>query len=196
MSATQSFVPSPKLKLKYNFWVVCVFSCILPFVLFGLMPEAGWLYVAIFLAVNAVWLVIALALIPPYYRSIRYELGEEEIIVHKGILTKTVQTVPYRTVTNISLQRGPLDRWLGLGSISVETAGRSQEQGPEIKLSGLADYEGVHQQILAALRRYRARTGAAVGAEQGREVTDEVPALLRQIITELQALREAITEED
>ncbi len=192
----QSFMPSPKLKTKYNFWVLIVFLCILPFILFGLLPEAGWLYVVIFLAANALWMVIALVLIPPYYRSIRYTLGEEEIIVHKGILTKTVQTVPYRTVTNISLHRGPLDRWLGLGSISVETAGRSQEQGPEIKLSGLADYEGVHQQILTALRRYRARTGAAVGAEQAKEATDEVPALLRQIIAELQALREAITEED
>ncbi len=158
--------PSKKLLVKYNLGVGLVFLIfILPFVFLGFIPGLGWTYVWVFLIANVLWLVPTYALLPTYYRSIAYELTAEEIVVRVGIVTKTVKTVPYRTVTNIEVKRGFLDRLLGIGGIAIHTAGYSAQGGPEIRLSGLEDCDGAHSDILAALRRYRAGTGAAMGTQ-------------------------------
>jgi membrane protein YdbS with pleckstrin-like domain len=186
------FRPDPKLKTKYNVYVWLVFvTCFLPFALLALIPEAGWTYLVIFAAANALWLLVAFLLIPPYYRSIEYELGEEEVITRRGILTKRTDTIPYRTITNISVQRGPLDRWLSMGSIAIHTAGFSGQTQAEAKLSGLADCQRVQAALLAALRRYRTGTGVAVGAEEALAPGQETAALLRQIRDDLRAWRQS-----
>ena len=188
-----TFKPSEKLRVKFNLWVGLIFiTCVFPFVFLGFIRGLGWTYVGIFLAANALWLIPTFALIPVYYRSIEYELGDEEVVVRKGIITKAIKTVPYRTVTNIEVRRGLLDRWLGIGGIAVHTAGYSAQAGPEVWLSGLDDYEGVHAEILSALRRYRARTGATVGVEVVPISEEGVPQLLGHILEELKALRRSI----
>jgi len=197
MAVNKAFGPSPKLARKFRVYTWLVFiTCFFPFVFLGFVPELGWTYVLIYLAANAVWIIIAYALIPPYCRSIQYELGEEEVIARRGILTKTVETVPYRTVTNIALKRGPMDRWLGIGGLLIHTAGYSAQTTAEARLIGLEDYEAVHREVLAALRRYRARTGGAVGAEELQPASGDVAELLRQILVELRALRETVGKEN
>ena len=190
MNGSRAFKPSVRLQAKYVLYVWLIFGlCILPFILFGFIPDLGWAYVVLFLIANALWIAPALLLIPLYYRSISYELGDEEVVVRKGILTKTVQTVPYRTVTNVDMKRGILDRSLGLGSLHIHTAGYSAQQtSAEAKLSGLEDYDAVAQELLTALRRYRARTGPSIGAEEMAGTAPE-RALLGRILEELQAVR-------
>ena len=189
--------PSEKLRVKFNLGVGLVFLIfIFPFVFLGFIPGLGWTYVWIFLAANVLWLILAFALIPAYYRSVEYELGDEEVVVRQGIITKTIKTVPYRTVTNIEVKRGLLDRWLGIGGIAVHTAGYSAQGGPEVKLSGLKDYERVHSEIFAALRRFRATTGPSLGLGEVPVSEDEVPQLLGKILEELRALRESLDHRD
>ena len=191
--------PSEKLKTKHTFYVWIIFLLFMfPFVFLGFVPELGWTFVLIYLLANAFWIAIALVLIPPYYRSISYELGDEEIVVRKGIITHTVQTVPYRTVTNLEVKRGPLDRMLGLGGVAVHTAGYSQQSTAEASLVGLDDHDQVAERIYAALRRYRAQVpeGAGAGAEgvagesdiQGS--LDDILATLRSIDASLASGRE------
>ena len=188
-----TFKPSEKLRAKFNLWVGLIFlACIFPFVFLGFIPNLGWTYVWIFLAANALWMIPAFALIPAYYRSIEYELGEEEVVVRKGIITKVIKTVPYRTVTNIEVKRGLFDRWLGIGGIAMHTAGYSQQGGPEARLSGLDDYEEVHTEIFTALRRYRARTEPTAGVEELPTPVDEVPRLLNEILEEIRSLRKSL----
>jgi hypothetical protein len=56
----------------------------------------------------------------------------------------------------------------------------------------LEDYDRVHHELLAALRRYRARTGPAIGAEEQPLAEGNATALLQQILNELQALRQML----
>ncbi|NLG26305.1 MAG: PH domain-containing protein [Chloroflexi bacterium] len=180
--------PSERLTLKYSLWVALIFLIgFAPYALLGLIPEAGWTFVAIYLAANAVWIIVALLLIPPYCRSIRYELGEEEVVVRRGILTRSEDVVPYRMVTNVTLKRGPLDRWLGLGTLRIHTAGFSQQATAECVLAGLDNYEQVREALMAAVRRQR---GAAMQAPETRPLGhDDVPELLHGILDEVRALR-------
>ena len=189
MNANRSFKPHPKFQTKMVLWILSVLVfLIMPWVFLGFAPGLGWLYVLIFLLVNAAWVAVALLLVMPYYRSINFVLDEDAVLVRKGIITKTEQMVPYRTITNIELKRGIFDRWLGLGTIAVHTAGYSQQTEAEAKLAGLADYARVRDELVAALRRYRGGLGAEL-APAAPAAQDESPQLLRQILEEVRTLR-------
>jgi len=188
--------PSEKLKTKHSLYVWIIFAlCLLPFTFLGFIPELGWVYVLIYLVANAIWIAVALVLIPPYCRSISYELGEEEIVVRKGIITQTVQTVPYRTITNLEVKRGPLDRMLGMGGIHIQTAGYSQQSTAEARLVGLEDYEQVADRIYTALRRYRAPSESvpSAGLEEPSE-TGRAQETLERILATLQSIARRLQE--
>lgn len=156
----------------------------------GLGERPGLVFFGIFgLCSLVTWILFAL-LIPPYFRSISYELTDKEIIVRKGIATKVVKTVPYRTITNIVEARDLIDRyWVDLGSIRIQTAGMSGSSGYEASLDGLDDWEKVNAEIQDRLRSFR-------GAMSPTAAEDEAPAggetILADILAELKAIRKSI----
>jgi len=182
--------PHEKLKAKYKVNTLLVFFLLIfPFVFLGLIPELGWLYVAVFMAANMLWLIpVLLAFVPAYYRSLEYELLDDEVMVRKGVITKTVDVVPYNMITNISIKRGPVDRWLGIGGLAIHTAGYSQSSAAEASLVGLVEYEAIHERILSAVREHRA--GGPKPAMEGASLEEaSATDLLARILEELQALR-------
>jgi len=191
MSNICEFKPSEKLVLKARLSVLFVFVLfILPWALLALIPTMPPAFLWIFLGVQPLWLVPTLWLQRPYCQSIRYQLGDNELNVRRGIITHSEDTVPYAKITNIVIKRGPLDRWLGMGSLHVHTAGFSQQQGAEAKLIGLVEYEAVRDAILHAARR--AYAGAPAPAEAKPVTAETEPALVeiaREILAELRAMR-------
>ena len=168
MEETRVIQPSEKLAPKMNLAVLLWFAVlVLPWALLALIPDMPPAYIWIFVVVNASWLIPTLVLVPIYCRSISYELGDEELIVRRGIITRSEDTVPYHMITNIVVRRGPLDRWLGMGSLHVHTAGYSQQQGAEAKLVGLVEYDATRDAVLQAAR------GSRVGTQQP---VAEIPA--------------------
>ncbi len=114
-------------------------------------------------AVNLVWLLPSVVVIPPYLKSIEYSVKAEtgdtmpEIYSKRGIITITRRHVPFRTITNISSKAGPFDRLFKIGSVHIETAGYSgpNQKGPEEKISGVVFYEEVRDFILKELRKFK-----------------------------------------
>jgi membrane protein YdbS with pleckstrin-like domain len=143
-------------------------------------------------AIDIVWWVPAMVLAAPYYRSLRYEIQEDEVIVHAGIVTRSVKHVPYRTVTNLTVKRDPLDRWFfGLGTLKIQTAGMSGQTGAEESLVGLVNVQEVYELVATELRRFRgsmAPTAAEVEAEPGREP----PEVLHAILAEVRSIRQRL----
>lgn len=156
----------------------------------GLGERPGVIFFGIFgISSATVWILLAV-LIPPYFRSISYELTDKEIIVRKGILTKVVKTVPYRTVTNIVEARDLIDRyWVGLGSVRIQTAGMSGQAGFEASLDGLVDWSGVNREIQERLRAFR---GAMTATAADADVPDAGGAVLTDMLKELRAIRNAL----
>lgn len=138
--------------------------------------------------VNALWLAPALLLIPPYYRSLRYEIHDDEVIVHAGIITRSVKHVPFRTVTNLKVKQGPLDRVFGIGTLDIQTAGQSGQTSAEESLAGLTNFEGVYEQIAGTLRRFR---GAMAPTQAEEEPVRGDGQLLAAILEEVRAIRRA-----
>jgi membrane protein YdbS with pleckstrin-like domain len=151
--------------------------------------EAGArLALAVTLTVNALWIVPVLIAIPLYYRSLRYELHHDEVIVRVGIWTRSVKHVPFRTVTNIKVNRDPLDRLLGIGSLNIQTAGMSGQGGAEESLVGLSDVQAVYDQVAERLRRFRTAL-SPTQAESDATHPSSDGAVMREILEELRGLR-------
>lgn len=160
----------------------------------GLSDRPGAIFLIVFALSSAVLWAFFIALIPPYFRSISYELTDTEIVVRKGIVTKVVKTVPYRTVTNIVKARDLLDRYaVNLGSINIQTAGKSGETGYEASLEGLGDWEEAHRMVLERLRGFR---GAMKPTAAEVEDSGESENLLRHMLEELKAIRAAVERKD
>ena len=149
------------------------------------------------IVLNLAWLIPYLILVPSYVRSIEYSVKSEsgetmpEVYVRKGIVTISRKHVPFRTITNIESKAGPFDRFFGIGSVSIETAGYSGSQttGPEEKLEGIVFYEEVRDFILNELRKYRAPYTTTTEVAQPKEepvprgegLDDEILITLREI---------------
>jgi len=148
-------------------------------VLFGVFFTGGVLF----------WIVAAI-LIFPYYHSLRYEIQDDEVIVHVGIWTKSVKHVPFRTVTNIKINRGILDRVFGLGTLNIQTAGMSGKQGAEESLVGLAEVHQVYETVATRLRKYRGAMSADAASE---DTGDKEPAPGQTaLLEELRRIRELL----
>jgi uncharacterized membrane protein YdbT with pleckstrin-like domain len=192
---TRSFKPSPRYLVKLCIGIAIAgllaiggttaFGLLIPdregTIIFGLMA----------LAEIVVW-IVALILAGPYYRSLSYEIQDDEVIVHVGVITQSVKHVPYRTVTNVTVRRDILDRWFfGMGSLHVQTAGMSGQSGAEEKLVGLPNVQEVYDLVVAQLRRFRgsmAPTAAEVEPERALASADTLSAIL----VELKAIRQAL----
>ncbi len=152
-------------------------------------PDAVQSGIVVAVALNVLWLIPAIVIIPPYYRSLRYEIHDDEAIVFAGVITKSVKHVPYRTVTNLKTTRGPLDRLFGIGSLQVQTAGMSGQSGVEEVLAGLEDLERVYDLVAEKLRRYR---GAMPPTQAGEEGPQPDLPVLESLLHEVQAIRRAV----
>ena len=149
---------------------------------------------------NLIWLIPAQILTPIYINSIEYsvisESGESmpEVYVKKGVLTITRKHVPFRTITNISSNAGVFDRLLGLGSVSIETAGYSgsNQSGPEEKLEGIRFYEEVRDFMLTELRKFRTPYVTTTEDDKFEESVPRGPGLDDEILITLREIRDLL----
>ena len=68
------------------------------------------------------------------YDAVRYRLDEEGLEIHRGIWWRSEIRVLRSRVQHTDLQRGPLDRRLGLADLDLHTAG---SKNATVKLPGL-----------------------------------------------------------
>ncbi len=152
-------------------------------------PRAGRIVILVFFLCDVGWFIPALLLTAAYFRSLKYEILDDEVIVHVGIWTRSIKHVPYRTVTNIKTNRDIFDRWFfGLGSLNIQTAGMSGKSGAEEGLVGLPNVQEVYELVRSRLRRYRGAMAPNAAEEEG------VPrdATFDAMLTELRAIRKAV----
>lgn len=142
------------------------------------------------LVVGSLFWIVSMFVAGIYAKSLSYEIQDDEVIVRVGIITKSVKHVPYRTVTNISIKRGLLDRYLfNMGTLNIQTAGMSGNTGAEESLVGLADFQKIYDIVVDKLRLFRGAMGpTAAGSDEdgsigGRDV-------FADILSELKAIRE------
>lgn len=146
------------------------------------------------------------------YHTLRYRFDAEGVTMRVGILFRREVALTYRRIQDIHVTRGIIQRWLGLATVSCQTASGSST--PELVIEGLLDYETIRDFLYSKMRGARGEAASSAdrpgviaqgthhdAGSAGRDdvesgVTDEALVLLTEIrdrigvlTREVQALR-------
>ncbi|GAB4086524.1 PH domain-containing protein [Myceligenerans cantabricum] len=80
------------------------------------------------------WTVIV---VPRQVRAIGYAEREDDLLIRKGILFRSLTVVPYGRMQYVDVEAGPLDRKLGLAKVQLHTA----SVGTDAQIPGLPPQE-------------------------------------------------------
>ncbi len=195
----------PDKKLLAKYWlilltisVLIVLGGIIARILLPLSPKitdaqtAAVIWPIVERAIILMWIFCVPVLIL-WVKNLSYRIEDDRVTIHKGILTKIQQNIPYRAVTDFQLHRSLYDRFLGIGSIRLQTAGQGRSQsgtGYEGKLSGLTDWEGLHAELRAQIKHLHPFAEATAVSERTKDLPSKDTLAL--ILEELRAIRKAL----
>lgn len=77
-------------------------------------------------------LVVAAVLRTIEVRRLGYQLRDHDLSLRSGVVTHSIQSVPFSRVQHVSVSRGPVERSFGLATLQVSSA------GPNVSIPGLA----------------------------------------------------------
>lgn len=129
--------------------------------------------------------------IPHYfkYHTLRYRIGEEGISASWGILFRREIHLTYKRIQDIHVSRSIVERYLGLGTVEIQTAAASSR--PELSLEGLVEFDAVRDFLYRRMRGHE--PAAATGAPSSVAAPhDELRLLLIAIRDDLEATRKAL----
>ena len=134
---------------------------------------------------------IAAPVVALWIRNLAYVIEEDRITIHKGILTKIQQNIPYRAITGFMLHRSLYDRFLGIGAIRIQTAGQTQTvTGYEGQLAGLLQWDDLLQQLREKVKGLHPVAESVTVAEPVAQLVSD--GRLQQILLELQSIRKML----
>ncbi len=124
------------------------------------------------------------------YLTLRYHFDDEGVSMRWGILFQRETILTYRRIQDIHVTRDLLQRWLGLATVSVQTASGSAL--PELKLEGILQAEELRDYLYSKMRGAKGETdasaGDAVSLASALKAKDETTELLRSIRDNLATL--------
>lgn len=129
------------------------------------------------------------------FRTLRYRFDDEGVWRRQGLLWRREVNVAYRRIQDIHLTNGLIQRWLGLATVSIQTAAGSAT--PEVTIEGVLEAEALRDYLYTKMRGVRDGSlramshGDAVSPESAAG-PDETLALLTDIRDSLRRLDERL----
>ncbi|MFQ6134878.1 MAG: PH domain-containing protein, partial [Nitrososphaerales archaeon] len=191
------FQPDAAMKSIYRIYFVLILlsgflSWIVPIAVYVLLFESEYaLILGLLLTPPLVSSVFVVYWIQRYYESVKYLLTDSEIVVTHGVWFRSKSIVPYNRVTNVETHQGPVSRYFGVGTVSIQTAGYSKSsssigRGAEAEIIFIENFEELKDTIRSFLGKTR-----PVAVEAERE-TVPVRDIDSQILDELKKIRKAL----
>ena len=87
------------------------------------------------------------------FRTLRYRFDDEGVWRAQGILWRREVNVAYRRIQDIHLTSGLLQRWMGLATVSIQTAAGSAN--PELTIDGVLEAEALRDFLYTKMRGVR-----------------------------------------
>lgn len=126
---------NPKVKSVWRIsaviWLAICWICTgLPFLVAGIVDAGDWAFItAGIITAVYVFLIVLLAGVLPNIRYVRwrYEVGEHELDIMRGIFWRKRFVIPFIRVQNTDTKQGPIMRSFGLAQVTVSTAAGEHE---------------------------------------------------------------------
>ena len=146
-------------------------------------------YYTLISALTVVGFPIAFLLHYFKYHTLKYTFDDKGISMSWGILFHREIYLTYRRIQDIHVTRNLFHRWLGLATVSIQTA--SGSSGSEMAIEGIEEPEKLRDFLYTQMRGARGETEETeADADQGDSPDDEALTLLREIRDELKSFRE------
>jgi putative membrane protein len=101
-------------------------------------------------------LFLALALLAPLrWHRHRHAFSDEALFVRGGLLTHRIKVMPFERAQAIAVTQGPVQRWLGLASVRIDTAGAPAAGGLAVHDLASADAGALAERLLALFHARR-----------------------------------------
>jgi uncharacterized protein len=116
------------------------------------------------------------------FRTMRFRFDDEGVWRAQGLLWRREVNVAYRRIQDIHLTSGLLQRWMGLATVSIQTAAGSAN--PEVTIDGVLEAEALRDFLYTKMRGVRDHAPAATTTHAAPVETggaDEALALLTEI---------------
>lgn len=126
------------------------------------------------------------------YETLKYKFDDDGVSMSWGILFRREINLTYRRIQDIHVTRNIIQRWMGLATVSVQTASGSAT--PEMQIEGVLEYEALRDFLYSKMRGAKGGgdDAAVSGTHDAGLGADEPAALLRQIAADLAAVRAGI----
>lgn len=129
-----------------------------------------------------------LVFVPLYLKfiSLRYQIDKEGVGASWGVFNKRQIYLNYSRIQDIHVSRSLVERWLGLGTVEIQTA--SGSASAELSIVGLEEYDEIRDFLYGKMRGARGLDEESDDASQQDE--SEALALLREIRDALKDLKQ------
>ncbi len=119
--------------------------------------------------------VVAILFFSLFFRWIawmrfRYHIGEHDIRIESGVLSRNARSIPYERIQDVSIEQKPLARIFGLGEVKFETGGGD---GDDAKLSFVSVEEA--NRLREVVRAQKSGATVVAGEPESVEQHDAAP---------------------
>ncbi|MCZ6834899.1 MAG: PH domain-containing protein [Planctomycetota bacterium] len=122
------------------------------------------------------------------YRTLKFRFDDKGIAMSWGYVFRKEIYLTYRRIQDIQVTKNLFHRWLGLASVSIQTA--SGSSGAEMTLEGLPEPKKMRDYLYSKMRGARGEIEETEVEETAKPVEqDEALVLLKEIRDELVARR-------
>jgi putative membrane protein len=126
------------------------------------------------------------------FHTLHYRFDADGVSMGYGVLFRREMHLTYARMQDIHLSQNVFERWLGIGSVTVQTAGGGE--GGDLQIVGVREFEAIRDYLYARMRGVReghapapagaaaADAGAAAGSDHLlAEIRDELRAAARAL---------------
>lgn len=104
--------------------------------------NAGWIGVYVCGTILSIGLLIVFL----RYFTFRYEILEDHLILHQGLLDRLNRNIPYEKIENVDLTQNIFHRWLKVAEVRIETASGTETEAT-MRVISLVDVDRIKQAI-------------------------------------------------
>jgi len=124
------------------------------------------------------------------FRTLRYRWDEDGLTRQWGLLFRRESFLAYKRIQDAKVSQGVVERFFGLGTVSIETA--SGSKGLEESIEGMREFQLVRDFLYERMRGHGAPAPAASSEPAVPASLPEEVALVNAIRDEMRALRGAV----
>lgn len=128
---------------------------------------------------------IFITILPLYFRfrTLRYRFDREGLSVSYGILFRKETYLTYARIQDIHVTRNIFERWLGIGTVEIQTASGSSDAAESIV--GVTEFNQIRNFLYARMRGHRTKQTPP----EGESDESQMNRLLAEIRDELHGIR-------